>query len=158
MSIKLVTNSQEETRSLGYKLANFLIAGDIILLTGELGAGKTVFVKGLAAGLGVKEPITSPTFTILRLYEGTLPLYHFDLFRLQKIDPLELAAYEEYLYGSGVTVVEWGEKIETFLTDYLILAFHRQINKENQRVIEANGRGKRGKKLLENLSLLAGAK
>lgn len=124
------------------------------MLAGELGAGKTVFVQGLAAGLEVKETVVSPTFTIVRLYEGRLPLYHFDLFRLQKVTPTEWASYEEYLYGDGVSVVEWGEKIEHFLTDYLILAFHRRLKGLNKRVIEASAKGKRGQKLLAEISLL----
>lgn len=149
-----MTNSAQETFSLGVKLAQFLVAGDIILLTGELGAGKTVFVQGLAAGLEVKEAVVSPTFTIMRIYEGRLPLYHFDLFRLEKVDPLEWASYEEYFYGDGSAVVEWGEKIESFLTNYLILTFHRQMKDLNKRVIEASAKGKRGQELLAKLSLL----
>lgn len=154
VALTITTNSEEETQSLGFKLASALAAGDIILLTGELGAGKTVFVKGLAKGLGVKQPVTSPTFTILHIYEGRLPLYHFDLFRLEKIDPLEFANYEEYLFGNGVAVVEWGEKIESLLTDYLIMSFHRELKNPHLRVIEAAGQGERGKKLVAQLNLL----
>jgi len=113
-------------------------------------------VQGLAAGLDVKEAVVSPTFTIMRIYEGRLPLYHFDLFRIEKVEPLEWASYEEYLYGDGVAVVEWGEKIESFLTNYLVLAFHRQMKDLNKRVIEADAKGKRGQELLKELSLLAG--
>lgn len=105
------TNSAEETRKLGEKLAEELRAGDVILLEGPLGAGKSELARGVARGLGVRETVTSPSFTILNVYEsGRLPLYHFDWYRLESEEELYEMGMDEYLGGDGVAVVEWPEK------------------------------------------------
>ena len=123
MSFTLKSSSPKETFEHGEALAPLLMAGDLISLTGELGAGKTVFTKGLAKGLGVKENITSPTFIIIAEYEGRLPFFHFDLYRLQPEEFADLG-YEDYFYGKGVTAVEWGDKIKEKLPpDYLAIDF-----------------------------------
>ena len=106
-----VTNSAEETRALGEKLASGLKPGDVVLLKGELGAGKSELTRGIARGLGVTETVTSPSFTILNVYEsGRYPLYHFDWYRLESAEELYELGMDEYLGGDGIAVVEWAER------------------------------------------------
>ena len=103
--------SAEETRKLGERLAEELRSGDVILLEGPLGAGKSEMARGIAKGLGVRETVTSPSFTILNVYEsGRLPLYHFDWYRLEGADELYELGMDEYLGGDGIAVVEWAER------------------------------------------------
>ncbi len=110
-------SSEAETRALGRSLAERLGAGDVVALYGDLGAGKTVLTKGIGAGLGIDpEAVNSPSFTILNEYmPGTLPLYHFDAFRIERVEEFFDLGYEEYFYGDGVCVVEWAEKVERLL-------------------------------------------
>ena len=106
-----VTNSAEETRALGEQLAERLSAGDVVTLEGELGAGKSELARGIARGLGVTETVTSPSFTILNVYEsGRVPLYHFDWYRLESEEELYELGMDEYLGGDGIAVVEWAER------------------------------------------------
>ena len=106
-----VTNSPEETRRLGEQLAGQLQAGDVVVLEGELGAGKSELARGIARGLGVTETVTSPSFTILNVYEsGRCPLYHFDWYRLESAEELYELGMDEYLGGDGIAVVEWAER------------------------------------------------
>ena len=107
----IVTNSAAETRALGERLAKQLKAGDVILLEGELGAGKSELARGVAKGLGVQETVTSPSFTILNVYEsGRIPLYHFDWYRLESAEELYELGMDEYLGGDGIALVEWPER------------------------------------------------
>ena len=111
MNLEYVTTSPGETRALGAGLARVLRAGDVILLRGPLGAGKSELTRGIASGLGVAETVTSPSFTILNVYEsGSLPLYHFDWYRLSSADELYDLGMDEYLGGNGIAVVEWPER------------------------------------------------
>ena len=112
--IEELTRSPEETRELGGRVARILRPGDVLLLVGELGAGKTCFAQGLARGLGVRERVTSPTFTLVREYQGRLPLIHLDAYRLE--GPLDLyeIGIEDYLEGDGVLMVEWGDRVRGF--------------------------------------------
>ena len=106
-----VTASTEETIALGERLGKELRAGDVLVLTGDLGAGKTQLTKGIAAGMGVADDVTSPTFNILMVYEGEqMPLYHFDLYRLDDPDQLEDIGFYDALEGDGPCVIEWGEQ------------------------------------------------
>jgi tRNA threonylcarbamoyladenosine biosynthesis protein TsaE len=106
-----VTNSAAETRALGEQLARRLQPGDTVILEGELGAGKSELARGIARGLGVTETVTSPSFTILNVYEsGRCPLYHFDWYRLENEEELYELGMDEYLGGDGVAVVEWAER------------------------------------------------
>ena len=112
------SNSEKETYELGRKLGEEAKAGEIYCLDGDLGAGKTVFAKGFAAGLGIDEPVTSPTFTIVREYSGgRLLLYHFDVYRIADPDEMYAIGYEEYFYGNGVCLVEWSELIEELIPE-----------------------------------------
>lgn len=112
------TQSEKETYEMGYQLAKSSKAGDIFCLLGDLGVGKTVFSKGFAAGLGITEPITSPTFTIVQVYDGEKPLYHFDMYRIEDEDELEMIGYEDYFFGKGVCLVEWANNVEDVIPEY----------------------------------------
>jgi len=112
---EIVTYSESETKQAAERLAVFLKPGDVITLEGDLGAGKTAFAKGLASGLGVKETISSPTFTIIKEYEGEIPFFHMDAYRLEYSE--EDIGFDEYFDGDGVCVVEWAAFIETFLPE-----------------------------------------
>lgn len=106
----------QETFNLGKELAGQACPGQIYCLDGELGAGKTVFTQGFAAGLGIQEPVNSPTFTIVQEYtEGRLPFYHFDVYRIGDITEMDEIGYEEYFFGEGVCLIEWGSLIEELL-------------------------------------------
>ena len=110
------TNSPQETFALGRAVGEAARAGDVYTLVGELGVGKTVFTQGLAEGLGIREPICSPTFTIVQVYEeGRLPFYHFDVYRIGDVEEMEEIGYEDYFYGNGVTLFEWGNLIRELL-------------------------------------------
>ena len=107
------TNSEKETFELGKKIGENAKAGQIYTLTGDLGVGKTVFTQGLAAGLGITEPVNSPTFTIVQMYEdGRLPFYHFDVYRIGDIEEMEEIGYEDCFYGEGVCLIEWADLIQ----------------------------------------------
>lgn len=109
-------NSAEETFGLGAWFAGNAKAGDIYLLDGDLGAGKTVFAQGFGEGLGIAEPINSPTFTILQIYEeGRMPFYHFDVYRIGDVEEMEEIGYEDYFYGNGVCLIEWASLISEIL-------------------------------------------
>ena len=111
-----ISHSAEETIAFGRQLAGSLRAGDVLALTGDLGAGKTCLVKGLATGLGITHAVTSPTFTLIHEYRGgRLPLAHIDLYRLATAGEAVNIGIEEYLSGAGVTVIEWAERIESLL-------------------------------------------
>lgn len=113
VSFEITTASPEETARIGSNLASVLEAGAVILLIGDLGVGKTVFAQGVARGLGVDSPVTSPTYTLVSEYDGrSLPFYHLDLYRLNGDDPFEELGAEEYLSADGVTAIEWPEKIQ----------------------------------------------
>ena len=112
------TNSEKETFELGKKIGENAKAGQIYTLTGDLGVGKTVFTQGLAAGLGITEPVNSPTFTIVQVYdEGRLPLYHFDVYRIGDIEEMDEVGFEEYVMGDGVSLIEWANLIEEILPE-----------------------------------------
>ena len=113
--------SEKETYAFGKRMAASMKQGDIIALEGDLGVGKTVFAKGFADGLGINEPIASPTFTFVLTYEeGSLPLYHFDMYRIADPEELEEIGYEDYFYGKGVCLVEWPGRIDELLPEHTI--------------------------------------
>ncbi len=117
---KIISSSREETLKVGEAIGKKLKKGDIISLTGPLGAGKTVIIKGIAKSLNIEEEITSPSFTIISQYNGRLKLYHIDLYRIDNILEIEDLGFEEILYSDGVTAIEWGEKAESLLPDETI--------------------------------------
>lgn len=110
------TYSPEETFALGEKMGRDAEPGEVYTLVGDLGVGKTVFTQGIASGLGITEPVSSPTFTIVQVYEeGRMPFYHFDVYRIGDIEEMEEIGYEDYFYGEGLTLIEWADLIEELL-------------------------------------------
>ena len=135
-----VTNSPSETEALGESLAGQLEPGTVIAFTGDLGAGKTAFVRGLARGLGVQERVTSPTFTIVNEYEGgRLPLSHFDMYRLGSADELFDIGWEDYLARGGVCAVEWSENVSDALDNDCLRVDIRRGENDDQRIITIGG-------------------
>ena len=110
-----MTKSAEETREFGKKIGAFLLPGDVVALSGELGAGKTTLIQGMAEGLGVKEHVTSPTFIIINEYQGRWPLYHLDLYRLEQTGQVGELGLEEYFTRPGICLIEWAERLVDFL-------------------------------------------
>ena len=113
------SNCEKETYELGCRLGQEARAGQVYTLVGDLGVGKTVFTKGLAAGLGIEEPVSSPTFTIVQVYEeGPLPFYHFDVYRIGDVEEMDEVGFEDYVYGEGVSLIEWANLIEEILPQH----------------------------------------
>lgn len=112
----LESKSPEDTFQIGMRLGQLAKAGEVYTLTGDLGVGKTVFTQGFAKGLGIEEPVNSPTFTILQIYEGgRLPLYHFDVYRIGSVEEMDETGFEEYMTGKGVSLIEWADLIREIL-------------------------------------------
>ena len=121
----LTTNSAAETEQAGERLAAELKPGDVIAFQGGLGMGKTAFTRGLARGLGIAYPVTSPTYTIVNEYEGRLPLFHFDLYRLSSLEELEDIGWEDYLARGGVCCVEWSENVPEIREGAVVVTIER---------------------------------
>jgi tRNA threonylcarbamoyladenosine biosynthesis protein TsaE len=149
--ISITSKSELETKKTAAKLAKFLKVQDVLALCGDLGSGKTTFVKGLAGGLGIKEDnIISPSFMLIRQYKGKVPLYHFDLYRLEYLEQVEFLGYEEYFYGDGICCIEWANKIEELLPkDYLEIDF-KFISAE-ERKITFKSKSAKYKNIIERL-------
>ena len=139
--MQFTTNQVKETRELGQRLAEQLKPGQIVAFTGDLGAGKTAFVSGMAQGLGISDRVTSPTFTIVNEYEGgRLPLFHFDLYRLSSAEELFDIGWEDYLARGGVCAVEWSERAEdAFDGSTVRIDFRRGAQHDGWRVITITG-------------------
>ena len=134
--MKYCSNSTQETEHLGECLARKLQPGDVVAYTGDLGAGKTAFTRGLARGLGISQQVTSPTFTIVNEYEGgRLPLFHFDMYRLTSSDELFDIGWEDYLARGGVCAVEWSENVADALERDTVRVDIRRGGEESRRVI-----------------------
>ncbi len=125
------TNSEQETYAYGSSLARQAVPGQLFALVGDLGVGKTVLTKGLAAGLGVTEPVSSPTFTILQEYgEGRLPFYHFDVYRIADPEEMDEIGYEDYFYGDGVCLVEWANLIRELMPEHTVwITIEKDLNR-----------------------------
>lgn len=117
--MKIETYTERETYEAGVRMGKESRAGQVYTLIGDLGVGKTVFTKGLANGLGIKEQVSSPTFTIVQIYEeGRLPFYHFDVYRIGDVEEMDEIGYEDYIYGEGVSLIEWADLIEEILPEH----------------------------------------
>ena len=129
--IIIETNSAEETFRLGEKLGHLAIPGQIYTLNGDLGVGKTVFTQGVASGLGIKEPVNSPTFTIVQEYEdGRMPFYHFDVYRIGDLEEMEEIGYDDYFFGNGICLIEWAELIQELLPETIIsITIEKELEK-----------------------------
>jgi tRNA threonylcarbamoyladenosine biosynthesis protein TsaE len=117
MKRTVITRTEEETRALAEELGKNAVRGSVFALTGELGAGKTIIAKGVARGMGITDEITSPTFTLMEIYEAPVPLYHFDLYRINREEELDQLFFEEYWEGDGVSVIEWADRAPGRLPD-----------------------------------------
>lgn len=144
----IATTSQDATQSVGTALADHALLGDVLILSGDLGAGKTQLTKGLAKGLGVSEPVTSPTFNILLVHSGRIPLYHFDLYRLENADQLEDLDYWGTLEADGIAVVEWGDRFAEAVPPQCVSVTIRLVS-DDERELEVVGRGARGAELAD---------
>ncbi len=151
-SLTLASHSPEQTQLLGKYLGEMARPADVFLLTGELGTGKTCLVQGIAHGLAIEEYAFSPSFVIVREYNGRLPLYHVDLYRLDQIHEIAGLGLEEYLYGEGVCVVEWAEKgLQIVPPDSLLLSLHYSPDCESARSISIRAQGARYLQLIGEL-------
>lgn len=151
------TTSPEETFKFGQCLATILSAGQVVCLIGDLGAGKTLFVQGLAEGLQITDSVSSPTFTILNVYEALFPVYHFDLYRLEDAAELFDIGFYEYTEGNGLSIIEWADKFPEQLPDeYLwieIISDFNNSGKVNDRIIQLQARGAAYEHLCKELEL-----
>jgi tRNA threonylcarbamoyladenosine biosynthesis protein TsaE len=138
--IDLVTRASDETRKAAAALAELLTPGDVVSLTGDLGAGKTAFVQGAAKALGVDEPVVSPTFVLVRQYRGEMPIYHVDVYRLERLQEVHDLGFEDLLDPDGVVFVEWGDAIEALLPDSHVRVELRAEDDETRRLrVSARG-------------------
>lgn len=147
-----LSKSPSETIKIGRRLAGLMDKGAVVALSGDLGSGKTTFTKGIAEGLGVKAAkyVNSPSFVIMKQYDGKLPLYHFDLYRLKDKAAIETTGYEEYIWGNGVCVIEWADKIADFLPKE-----HMKVElffkKERERLIKFVPKGAKYRKVADKI-------
>ena len=150
---EIITKFEKDTERLGQKTGKLAWPGMIILLRGDLGTGKTVLTRGIARGLGIEEPVTSPTYTLIHQYDGRLPLYHFDIYRLGDAEEMYDLGYEEFFYGQGVSVVEWPERMEDLgPNEYLEIRIDKKpLNREEERIIRVFPIGEEYEKFVKDL-------
>lgn len=133
MTIKSLT--PQETLNIGKRVGNSVKPGDIIALKGDLGAGKTVITKGIALALDINEDVTSPTYNIVCEYSGRIPLYHMDLYRIEGSEEFEMLGVDDLLFGNGVSVIEWSERIEDYLPeDHIVIDIERNADDESRNI------------------------
>ncbi|NPV53504.1 MAG: tRNA (adenosine(37)-N6)-threonylcarbamoyltransferase complex ATPase subunit type 1 TsaE [Firmicutes bacterium] len=146
-----MTYTPGETRELGEALGRLLKVGDVVCLIGGLGSGKTCFAQGVGRALGVREPVTSPTFTIVHEYQGTrMPFYHIDVYKVDSSEEMGCIGYEDYIYGEGATVIEWADKIREILPGDRLDIF-LDVVEDGVRRIRLVPRGERFRTLVEEL-------
>lgn len=151
---EIISKSQDMTLNLGIRFGAKAKSGAFFALNGDLGAGKSVFARGIARGLGISEPVQSPTFTIMNVYDNArLPFYHFDAYRLDEEDELEALGYEDYFFGDGITVVEWAENIGAVIPKERIDINIEHVDTESSRIISINAYGDRYLRLLEEVGI-----
>jgi len=148
--MKLTVNNLKDTEQVGKIIARCLEAGTVLCLDGDLGVGKTAITQFIAREFGVEDYITSPTFTIIKEYEGRLPFYHMDVYRIDSEEDMYDLGYEEYIYSEGVTIIEWSNKIEDILPDERINIEIQRLN-DTSRTMTIDGRGRVFEKIAEEL-------
>ena len=149
---KIILDGLEETEKFGMKLGSILKGGEVICFVGDLGAGKTTLTKSIAKGLGVKDYVTSPTFTLINEYKGAnFPLYHFDVYRLEGVEDILDLGFEEYFYSKGVTIVEWGNKIEKALPEDVLTIEMKMGSHIYERVLNLSSSGELSNRIIEEL-------
>ena len=133
--MEILLKGLEETKRFGIKLGSLLKPRDVVCLIGDLGAGKTTLTKSIGLGLGVDDYITSPTFVLINEYTGRIPVYHFDVYRLENVEELYDLGFDEYFYGKGVSIIEWADKIEKLLPEErIVLDIKRGIDLDERRI------------------------
>ncbi|MFH1655458.1 MAG: tRNA (adenosine(37)-N6)-threonylcarbamoyltransferase complex ATPase subunit type 1 TsaE [Candidatus Omnitrophota bacterium] len=149
--MQIITKNAQQTINFGKRIAKLFKKGDVIALFGNLGAGKTTLVKGIAKGFGLSQnSVNSPSFVLLKAYKGKMPLYHFDFYRIKNPDEAHNIGLEEFLFSDGVSVIEWAERIRKFLPEECLHIEFKFIN-ENQRKIKLTGKNKYYKDLIKRL-------
>ena len=149
--MEITVNNLDETKQIGKIIGMCLDKGDVLCLDGDLGVGKTSLTQFIAREFGVDEYITSPTFTIIKEYEGRLPFYHMDVYRLDSADDMYDLGYEEYIYSEGVTVIEWSEKVKEILPEERINIYIKRVD-DDKRTLHIEGTGKTFDKLIRELN------
>jgi tRNA threonylcarbamoyladenosine biosynthesis protein TsaE len=152
MTKKIISGSSEETVKIGSRLGRLLSRGDVVALKGDLGSGKTTLVKGMAHGAGVKDAkhVNSPSFVILKEYSGKIPIYHFDVYRLDDPSSMDTVGYKEFFYGEGASVIEWADKIEELLPEER-MDIEMTVSGASERELNVTALGKRYENLLRRL-------
>mgnify|MGYP001767089630 CR=1 FL=1 len=152
MSMETISHSRQQTLRIGRRMAKYLRPGDIVCLFGRLGCGKTVLTKGIAEGLGIgASRVISPTFVLIREHEeGRIPLFHFDLYRLGQERDIAGLGYEEYLFGNGVSVIEWADRLRRLMPKEF-LKVNLSVTGESERRLSFSAKGSRYKDLLEKI-------
>lgn len=149
--MEILLKGLEKTEEFGIRLGKLLNPGDIVCLNGDLGAGKTTLTKSIGLGLGVDDYITSPTFALINEYEGRMPVYHFDVYRLENVEELYDLGFDEYFYGRGVSIIEWADKIEKLIPkERIVLDIKKGIDIDERR-INITVYGNRYKDILKEL-------
>ncbi|MCB0195855.1 MAG: tRNA (adenosine(37)-N6)-threonylcarbamoyltransferase complex ATPase subunit type 1 TsaE [Anaerolineae bacterium] len=139
-TLDFISHSETQTRRLGTRLADLLQPGDVLALIGDLGSGKTRWIQGVCQGLDVADPVISPTFTLVNEYQGRLPVYHIDLYRLDDASEALNIGLEDYLYGSGITMIEWADNaLEYFPKDYLTIELYYLEDTKRRVVMRPHG-------------------
>lgn len=140
-TLDFISHSEAQTRRLGARLAAWLSPGDVLALMGDLGSGKTRWVQGVCLGLGVSDPVISPTFTLVNEYQGRYPVYHIDLYRLTDVAETTTFGLDDYLYGSGVSLIEWADRAKKFLPpEHLTVELHHLEETKRRVVLRPHGR------------------
>ncbi len=148
-TLDFISHSENQTRRLGMRLAALLNPGDVLALVGDLGSGKTRWVQGICRGLNVTDPVISPTFTLVNEYQGRWPIYHIDLYRLSDASEVLTFGLEDYLYGSGISLIEWADRAGEFMPDnYLTVELYHL--EETKRRVVLRPQGTRFIKVLNN--------
>lgn len=153
--LKIISKSAEQTYKLGECLGKVLKPGDIICLTGDLGAGKTAFTKGIGIGLDIAEFITSPTYTIINEYNGRIPLFHFDVYRLEGVEEMYELGYEEYFFGDGAVVIEWADIVKDIIPQERLWITILRGKEEDTREVMFDASGDRYQKVIKELEQYA---
>jgi tRNA threonylcarbamoyladenosine biosynthesis protein TsaE len=139
-TLDFISHSEAQTRRLGARLAAFLQPGDVLALVGDLGSGKTRWIQGVCKGLGVVDPVISPTFTLVNEYQGLYPVYHIDLYRLANAAETATFGLEDYLYGSGITMIEWADRAKDLLPkEYLMVELYHLEETKRRVVLRPHG-------------------
>jgi len=151
--MRIASDSEHKTLEIGKRIAGLMPGGGIVCLFGDLGSGKTVLAKGFAKGLGIKpKEITSPTFVLIHEHlNSRLPLYHFDLYRINSIEEIANLGYEEYLFGSGLSIIEWADRLGPLIPDEY-LKIELAVSGKNKRLLKISASGSRYKKLLKKIN------